>query len=153
MILFFRRIRKKLANENKTIKYFGTIVLPVLLIILFVNHNVWAQDKFKLVDFSSEDGGKVEAAYFGSGKTKMVIFAHGAIFNKESWYFLAEEFQQMGVSSLSIDFRGYGNSVTGNTKKKLFDLLNSEEIEENKKVVQEYALDKINEDVLESNVT
>ena len=39
------------------------------------------------------------------------------------------------------------------TKKKLFDLLNSEEIEENKKVVQEYALDKINEDVLESNVT
>ena len=39
------------------------------------------------------------------------------------------------------------------TKKKLFDLLNSEGIEENKKVVQEYALDKINEDVLESNVT
>jgi len=53
----------------------------------------------------------------------MVIFAHGAIFNKESWYFLAEEFQEMDVSALSIDFRGYGNSVTGNTKKKLFDVL------------------------------
>ena len=37
------------------------------------------------------------------------------------------------------------------TKKKLFDFLNAEEIEE--KVVTEYEVDKINEDVLVSNVT
>ena len=37
------------------------------------------------------------------------------------------------------------------TKKKLFDLLNSEEMEE--KAVKEYELDKINEDVLVSNVS
>ena len=95
----------------------------VLLIVLSVNHNLRAQDKFKLVEFSSKDGGKVEAAYFDSGKEKIVIFTHGAIFNKESWYFLAEEFQGLGISALSIDFRGYGNSITGNTKKKLFDVL------------------------------
>jgi alpha-beta hydrolase superfamily lysophospholipase len=104
-------------------KYTGKVVLLVLLIMMFANHNVWAQDKFKLVEFSSEDGGKVEGAYFNSGKTKIVIFAHGAIFNKESWYFLAEEFQGLGISALSIDFRGYGNSISGNTEKKLFDVL------------------------------
>jgi len=123
MIPFFRKIRKQLADDNRPIKNIGIVILLSLLIMLSVNHNLWAQDKFKLVDFSSEDGGKVEVAYFSAGKTKIVIFAHGAIFNKESWYFLAEEFQEMGVSALSIDFRGYGNSVPGNTTKKLFDVL------------------------------
>jgi pimeloyl-ACP methyl ester carboxylesterase len=104
-------------------KYIGNVVLLILLIMLSANHNIWAQDTFKLVDFSSEDGGKVEAAYFKAEKTKIVIFAHGAIFNKESWYFLAEEFQGLGVSALSIDFRGYGNSIKGNTEQKLFDVL------------------------------
>lgn len=104
-------------------KYIRNVVLLVLLIMFSANHNVWAQDTYKLVGFSSEDGGKVEAAYFNAGKTKIVIFAHGAIFNKESWYFLAEEFQELGVSALSIDFRGYGNSVKGDTDKKLFDVL------------------------------
>jgi len=104
-------------------KYIGNVVLLVLLIMLSTNHNVWSQDKFKLVNFNTEDGGKIEAAYFNAGKTKIVIFAHGAVFNKESWYFLAEEFQELGVSALSIDFRGYGNSTKGNTEKKLFDVL------------------------------
>ncbi len=104
-------------------KNIGNVVLLIVLIMLFANHNIRAQDKFKLVDFSSEDGGKVEAAYFNAEKTKIVIFAHGAIFNKESWYFLAEEFQGLGVSALSIDFRGYGNSIPGNTEQKLFDVL------------------------------
>ena len=43
----------------------------------------------------------------------VVIFAHGAIFNKESWYFLAEKLQQKGIASLSIDFSGYGKSKAG----------------------------------------
>lgn len=104
-------------------KYIGNVVLLVLLIMLSANHNVCAQDKFELVNFNTEDEGKIEAAYFNAGKTKIVIFAHGAIFNKESWYFLAEEFQELGVSALSIDFRGYGNSIKGNTEKNLFDVL------------------------------
>jgi hypothetical protein len=56
-------------------KYIGNVVLPILLIMLSANHNVWAQEKFKLVDFSSEDGGKVEAAYFNAEKTKIRIVA------------------------------------------------------------------------------
>jgi alpha-beta hydrolase superfamily lysophospholipase len=75
------------------------------------------------VEFGTEDGGKIEASFFSAGNSKAVVFAHGAIFNKESWYFLAKAFQQKGVSALSIDFRGYGNSKPGNTTKKMYDIL------------------------------
>ncbi|MBE9544835.1 MAG: alpha/beta fold hydrolase [Proteobacteria bacterium] len=78
---------------------------------------------YELVDFGTEDGGKIEASFFSAGNRKVVIFAHGAIFNKESWYFLAEEFQRKGVSALPIDFRGYGNSTPGSTTKKMYDIL------------------------------
>ncbi len=81
------------------------------------------KNKFKLVHFSTEDGAKIEAAYFEASKDKIVIFAHGAIFNKESWYFLAEEFQKKGISALPIDFRGYGKSTSGSTENKYYDIL------------------------------
>jgi uncharacterized protein len=102
-------------------KNIGKVVL--LIIMLSVNNNVFAQNNFELVHFNTEDEAKIEAAYFDAGKSKIVIFAHGAIFNKESWYFLAEEFQRKGISVLSIDFRGYGKSITGSTNKKLYDIL------------------------------
>jgi pimeloyl-ACP methyl ester carboxylesterase len=82
---------------------------------------------YELISFGTEDGGKIEASFFSAGdnkaNSKAVIFAHGAIFNKESWYFLAEEFQRKGVSALSIDFRGYGNSTAGTTGEKMYDVL------------------------------
>ena len=52
-----------------------------------------------------------------------MIFALGAMFNKESWYFLAEAFLRNGVAALPIDFRGYGNSTSGSTSKKMYDIL------------------------------
>ena len=85
--------------------------------------NVQAQSAFELVHFDTDDGGEIEAAYFKAEGDKVVVFAHGAIFNKESWYFLAEAFQKKGVSALSIDFGGYANSKAGNTGKKLYDIL------------------------------
>ncbi len=100
-------------------KYIVSIVFFALLLI----NSTFAQDKFELVQFDTEDGGKIEAARFKAEGKKMVIFAHGAIFNKESWYFLAKEFQAKGVTALPIDFRGYGNSVAGSTDKKLYDIL------------------------------
>jgi alpha-beta hydrolase superfamily lysophospholipase len=75
------------------------------------------------VQFGTDDGGRIEASFFKAGKDKAVIFTHGAVFNKESWYFLAEMFQQKGVSALSIDFRGYGNSMGGSSAKKMYDVL------------------------------
>jgi pimeloyl-ACP methyl ester carboxylesterase len=78
---------------------------------------------FELVRFATEDGGNVEAALFPASDSKVVIFAHGAIFDKESWYFLTETFQGKGVSALAIDFRGYGNSKAGNSSNKMYDVL------------------------------
>jgi len=78
---------------------------------------------YELVHFDTNDGGKIEASLFSASDSKAVIFAHGAIFNKESWYFLAEAFQSKGVSALSIDFRGYGNSRSGSSTKKMYDIL------------------------------
>lgn len=78
---------------------------------------------YELVSFGTEDGGRIEASFFKAGSSKAVILAHGAIFNKESWYFLAEAFQRKGVAALSIDFRGYGNSRSGSSTKKMYDIL------------------------------
>jgi esterase/lipase len=79
---------------------------------------------FELITYTTEDNGVIEASFFkGTDHNLVVIFAHGAIFNKESWYFLAEKLQNKGISSLSIDFRGYGNSKKGTTNKKSLDIL------------------------------
>ena len=78
---------------------------------------------FTIVHFNTEDGGNIEAALFSTNSGKIIIYAHGAVFNKESWYFLAEEFQKQSIAGLSIDFRGYGNSKSGKTNDKYHDIL------------------------------
>ena len=92
----------------------GTILIPQI---------GSSQSKFELVKFGTKDEGSIEGAFFATGSKKVVIFAHGAIFNKESWYFLAEKFQELGINCLSIDFRGYGNSRAGSTDKKYYDIM------------------------------
>ncbi len=81
------------------------------------------KEKFTLVRFTTEDGGTIQGAFFKAGATKAIVFAHGAVFDKESWYFLAEKFQQQNVASLAIDFRGYGKSKAGSTNKKMYDII------------------------------
>ena len=99
------------------------VLIAALFFFSFAMSSVLAQAKFDLVHFTTKDGGKIEAAFFDAGLDQAVIFTHGAIFNKESWYFLAEKFQKIGISSLSIDFRGYGKSTAANTNKKYLDVL------------------------------
>ncbi len=101
---------------------FNRFVLIIIFFAVLGSPKAIAQ-AYELVNFDTEDGGKIEASFFNAGNSKAVIFAHGAIFNKESWYFLAEAFQRKGVSALSIDFRGYGNSSSGRTTKKMYDIL------------------------------
>ena len=80
-------------------------------------------DGFELITYTTEDGGIIEASFFKGDQDLVVIFAHGAIFNKESWYFLAQRLQKENMSSLSLDFRGYGNSKKGSTSKRSLDIL------------------------------
>ncbi len=97
------------------------LILYIILSCSFMSLT-FAQNKFDLVSYTTDDTCKIEAAFFDAGTEKAVIFAHGAIFNKESWYFLAEKFQTIGISSLPIDFRGYGNSVNKNQSQKYYDI-------------------------------
>jgi alpha-beta hydrolase superfamily lysophospholipase len=101
---------------------FNRIIL-ILGFLAALNSPGAIAQSYELVKFNTEDSGKIEASFFHAGSSKAVILAHGAIFNKESWYFLAEVFQRKGVSALVIDFRGYGNSTSGSTSKKMYDIL------------------------------
>jgi len=103
--------------------------LHIMFLFLFLG-SLSAQSKkvvdtthFKLVNYHTEDGGTIEASFFKGNKKLVVIFAHGAIFNKESWYFIAEKLQKEGISSFCIDFRGYGKSKKGSTNKRSLDIL------------------------------
>jgi pimeloyl-ACP methyl ester carboxylesterase len=65
------------------------------------------------VSFATADGGMIDADLYGQG-TQGVVFAHGAVFNKQSWAPLAKRIASLGYRALAIDFRGYGNSKSGN---------------------------------------
>ena len=103
--------------------YFLMLILGSSISIQIAQSQVESNKNFKLITFKTEDGGTIEASLFKGGKDKAVIFAHGAIFNKESWYILAEKFQRKEVTSLAIDFRGYGNSKKGSSNNIAFDIL------------------------------
>ncbi|MBI3563335.1 MAG: alpha/beta fold hydrolase [Gammaproteobacteria bacterium] len=84
----------------------------LLLLLLFPCSLVMATTMEKIT-FTTQDGAKIEASLFSANKDLAVVFAHGAAFNKESWYTLAERLLNNGISSLAIDFRGYGQSSGG----------------------------------------
>jgi len=44
-----------------------------------------------------------KADYFAGKSPRAVIFAPGAMFSKESWHFLAARFQELGISSVSLN--------------------------------------------------
>ncbi len=98
-------------------------IVFIILMIINIQPILASDDSFELITYTTEDDGIIEASFFKTSKDLVVIFAHGAIFNKESWHFLAEKLQKEGVSSLSLDFRGYGNSKKGSTNKKSLDIL------------------------------
>ena len=61
------------------------------------------------VSFPTQDGGRVYAHLYGSGKHG-VLLAHGGRFNKESWTNQARMLMNAGFQVLAIDFRGSGQS-------------------------------------------
>ncbi len=59
--------------------------------------------RYEIVKISSGNEAECEAAYFQGNCGQIVVFVPGAVFDKESWYFLARRLQQKGVASLSLD--------------------------------------------------
>jgi predicted alpha/beta hydrolase len=78
---------------------------------------------YQKVTFTTEDGAPIEGAFFEGKKGRVVVFAHGAVFNKESWYPLCERLQKEAIASLAIDFRGYGSSKPGKSNEIYYDIL------------------------------
>jgi dienelactone hydrolase len=46
---------------------------------------------------------ETEAAFFPAKQERAVVLAPGSMFSKESWYFLAERLQKLGISSVALD--------------------------------------------------
>lgn len=84
----------------------------VMASLFFLFHCVAAAADPIDVKFATSDGGTVDADLYGTG-SKGVVFAHGAIFNKQSWEPLARRIADRGLRALAIDFRGYGESHAG----------------------------------------
>jgi len=87
-----------------------TLPLALLFIIAIANFTqAQAADKpmeqpnFEIIKIKTAMGGESSSAFFDGRSDKAVVFVPGAIFNKESWYFLAERLQRLNVSSLSLD--------------------------------------------------
>ena len=58
---------------------------------------------YKELIVKSERGIESDITFFDGGKERGVIFAPGASFSKESWYFLAERFQKEKIASVSLN--------------------------------------------------
>lgn len=67
------------------------------------------------ITFLSHDGLKIEAKIFGNSD-HMVILAHGKIFDMQSWEPFARYLEEQGLSAMPFNFRGYGNSQSGDLK-------------------------------------
>lgn len=85
-----------------------TVALGLLTISLMATAAQSPQD----VSFATADGGTIDSDVYGTG-TRGVVFAHGAIFNKQSWAPLAMRVAALGYRAMAIDFRGYGKSTAG----------------------------------------
>ena len=58
---------------------------------------------YDIIKIKPESGNQNSAAYFDGKSGQVVIFVPGAVFNKESWFYLAERLQHLNIASLSLD--------------------------------------------------
>jgi pimeloyl-ACP methyl ester carboxylesterase len=58
---------------------------------------------FQEVKIALAGTAETKADYFAGQSARSVILAPGAMFSKESWHFLAERFQEQGISSVALN--------------------------------------------------
>ena len=68
---------------------------------------------YKELKIKSEGGVESDIAFFDGNKEKAVIFAPGAMFSKESWYFLAKRFQEKKIASISLNASSAADVLNG----------------------------------------
>lgn len=82
------------------------------IVLLLASLFATAQPSPTEVVFDAADGGRIVADVYGQGEN-VVVLAHGAAFNKESWAPQARALAVRGHRVLAINFRGYGASAAG----------------------------------------
>ncbi len=82
------------------------------IVLLLASLIVTAQPAPTEVMLDAADGGRIVADIYGEGDN-VVVLAHGAAFNKESWAPQARALAAQGHRVLAINFRGYGASTAG----------------------------------------
>jgi pimeloyl-ACP methyl ester carboxylesterase len=83
--------------------------MPSLGVVVTVIVLAGAAPPPQSVSFETEDGGRVYADLYGTGR-RGVVLAHGGRFTKESWQKQARVLADAGFRVLAFDFRGRGQS-------------------------------------------
>ncbi len=87
------------------------IICVVLGIMLGIVRDLNAQNAenttdtmlFEEIKIALVETAETKADYFAGKAPRAVIFAPGAMFSKESWHFLAARFQELDISSVSLN--------------------------------------------------
>ena len=84
---------------------FGVFVMIVMSSSIYSHSSDESLSKtnFDTMKIRTENGNQNSAAYFRGKSGQAVIFVPGAVFNKESWFHLAERLQRLNIASLSLD--------------------------------------------------
>ena len=83
------------------------------MIFVDFSHGTEVDTNYKELRIKSESGVESDIAFFDGGKERAVIFAPGAMFSKESWYFLAERFQKKEIASVSLNTSSATDVING----------------------------------------
>ena len=77
------------------------------------SYAVEVDSSYKEFKIKSESGLESDIAFFDGNKEKAVIFVPGAMFSKESWYFLAKRFQEKKIASISLNTSSAADVLNG----------------------------------------
>ena|SRR5438552_13172584 len=84
---------------------------PLVLVLLMVSPAVAAPPAPRDVDITAPDGVKLKATYFAAARPgPAVLLLHMCITTRASWEPVARQLSAVGISALTIDNRGFGES-------------------------------------------
>jgi dienelactone hydrolase len=84
---------------------------PLLLLALFTSSATAAQPARRDVDITAADGIRLKGTYFGAARPgPAVLLMHMCNTTRASWEPVAQQLSAAGISALTIDNRGFGES-------------------------------------------
>jgi len=96
-------MEKKLNKTKYTLMGLFIVLGAIKMICVDFSFGSEVDINYKELKIKSESGIESDIAFFDGGKEMAVIFAPGASFSKESWYFLAERLQKEKIASVSLN--------------------------------------------------